>query len=214
MKSKKLLSSKGYYDITCYTGDDITDKMISKCFELDEYFFEDKYLYDHDKIRNLIKNNNDMCLVLYNEAEQKVIAYSFYIFITKEALEMYKANKISYFTLGESLIKKPKEGDRIVLFNLSDACRPGWDFVKMHRLMSEYNSYILCNLAEINIKVTDVCIDVVCGYDKILLKQFHIENKVETNHNSEFFWGKFNPQKVWTYCKYSERLIELYSKVE
>lgn len=207
----KLVEDRGYQGYLCYTGNDITENMIDKCFDIDRMFFQEEYLYSKEKVKEWIKEYNDMCAVLYNPVEDKVIAYCFYLLISDEALELYKSNRISFFTLGRSLFVKPEIGTKGNLFCLSDACLPGWDFVNMHRLMNEYNVYMLCELSKNKFKINNVCIDVVCDYDKTLVNQFHIENYIKTNHNSYFYWGKFDPSKVWTYCRYSNELIGQYN---
>ena len=81
--------------------------------------------------------------------------------------------------------------------------------------MNEYNVYILNELAKSKqAKIENVCIDVVCDYDNVLVKQFHIKNSVDTFHESKFYWGKFDPAKVWTYCKYSKSLIDRYNNLK
>ena len=214
MKTSKLLETNGYQGFVYYSGDDVTADMRKQCFELDKRFFKEKYLYNQTKVDNWLKNYNEMCSVLYNPQDKKVIAYCFYLFISDTALQEMKENKLSYFTLGEKNLVKTKENEKVNLFCLSDACMPGWDFVEMHRIMNEYNVYVLNKLAKNKkVKVENVCIDVVCEYDEILIKQFHIDNFVETNHESKFYWGKFNPEKTWKYCKYSSALIEEYKKL-
>lgn len=200
----------GYNGYYFYSGKDITDKMIDKCFEIDKYFFKEDFAYNETRVREWIKEYGDMCSVLYNPIEDKVIAYCFYLFISDEALELYKQNKISFFTMGKSLFVNPQNGQSLNLFCLSDACLPGWDFVQTHKIMNEYYAYMVYELSKKQIKIKNVCIDVVCDYDKILANQFCIENKNNTNHNSLFVWGEFNPNVTWTYCQYSQRLIEQY----
>lgn len=211
MISSKFTETKGYYGYAYYSGEDITDQMIEQCFELDRSFFKEEFLYNVDRVRRWLKNHREMCSVLYSEENNEVIAYCFYLFISDEALQLYKQNKLSYFTMGESLFVSPKRGDRLNLFCLSDACKPGWDFVQTHRIMNEYNVLNLCKMArDLDVLVKNVCIDSVCEYEETLVKQFHISNNTKTNHNTKFYWGKFDPTQTWTYCVYSSTLIELY----
>ena len=213
MKTFKWTEKNDYLDYGYFSGEDLTSEMIQQCFDLDKKFFKEEYLYNEEKVRNWLRTHNEMCSVLYSPKENKVIAYCFYLFISDEAFQLYKENKLSFFTLGERFLVKPQHDEKVNLFCLSDACEPGWDYVKMHRIMNEYNVYNLYEMAiKKNIKVENVCIDVVCEYDKKLAKQFNITECVKTNHNSEFVWGKFDPEKTWTYCKYSKPLIEAYKK--
>lgn len=213
MISSKFTEIKGYYGYAYYSGDDITDEMIEQCFALDNQFFKEEYLYNVEKVRRWLQNHKQMCSVLYSKERNEVIAYCFYLFISDEALQLFKENKISFFTLGESLLEQPKKGDKLNMFCLSDACKPGWDFVQTHRIMNEYNVLNLCKMArDLSVFVKTVCIDSVCEYDETLVKQFHISEFVKTNHNTKFYWGKFDPSVTWTYCVYWQTLVDLYTK--
>ncbi len=214
MEDKTIPERKGFHGFVCYSGKDITPNMLKQCFEIDKDFFQEKYFYNQAKVEQWLKKYNDMCSVLYDTKTQKVVAYSFYLFISDQTLELFKTNKVSYFTLGEAMLVKPKENDRINLFCLSDACLPNWGLAEMHRVMNEHNVYNLYELAKNRkVKVKNVCIDAVCDYDNILKNQFHIDNFVETQHGSRFYWGKFDPEKIWTYCMYSPSLITEYKKL-
>lgn len=214
MINTKIAESKGFHNCVYYSGKDITEEMLDECFNLDNNFFQEKYLYNKQKVKAWLLEYNDMCGILYDTKSEKVIAYCFYLFISDEALELFKSNKISYFTLGKSLLAQPKNNDKLNLFCLSDACEEHWSLVKIHKLLNECFVFNLYKLAETqDIMVKNICIDVVCEYDNILVNQFKIENKVQTMHNSIFHYGEFDPRKVWNYCYYSDYLINEYNRI-
>ena len=212
---KQIIEANGYEGCVCCTGEDITLDMINQCFKIDNIFFKEQDLFNRDRVTKWLQKYNDMCAVIYQPEENKVIGYCFYIFVTDEALELYKKNIISYFTMGESLFIKPHKNGVGNLFCLSDACLPGWNVVQLHRAMCEVFVYQLHALAkDMNFKVKNVSIDVVCEYDSIIIQQFHMseQNAHPTLHNSNLYIKPFDPNTIWTKYKYSQALLEEYRK--
>ena len=62
-----------------YSGTDITDKMIEDCFEIDKGFYKKEFSIENSQIKEIIKQFGQICFVIVEKTENKVIGYSYWI---------------------------------------------------------------------------------------------------------------------------------------
>ena len=199
-------------DVICFTGEDISDKMIDQCFDIDAGFFEEKYLYDHGNVKKWVKKYSDFCFVFFDLRLNKVIGYNFLLLLDMPALESYLRGEISYFTIGINQFAYGRKNCEGALFYLSSAFSPN---VNISLMMSMTQNAITDLLIEYklrdNITVKKYFLDAVCDFDEKYSAAIKLKLFKNTAYNSKLYVADFNAKTFFPKAVNYDLLISAYS---
>ncbi len=207
---KKEFEKYGFDTIVAYSGTDITDTMIEECFKLDREFYNQEYSIENSQIKNIIKNFGQICFVLIEQTEQKVIGYSYWIPIKpKVFLDFLDSGKI---LLNLELAQCSNFNEKSVsLFSAGEAFLAGYDLNNLHKAVEDLFLHKILVLAKKGIKVDYVAMEAVCDYDKIYLAPKLGMEKGATKENSVFYCVPYSPKIVYPESSVSKELLNFYS---
>lgn len=200
-------------NVICFQGEHISEDMIEKCFLLDNDFFNLKYIYDRDKIKRLILSHSELFFIFYDVEKNMVIGYNFLFLLKQESFELYKAGKISYFTMGEIDIADCKKEKTAVLFYLSTAYSKNDKILNLLGLSQNCIVYMIAKLNSMyNLKISDVFYDVVNEFDLRYANSLKLNNIKQTSYELNIYAKTFNPETFFPKAVYTPLLIKLYNK--
>lgn len=198
-------------NIICFQGQDISEKLINQCFDLDKKFFEYNYLYESSKMKSLILAHNELCFIFYDIETNKVIGYNFFFLLKKESFELYKRGDISYFTLGERDIANLEKDKEAILFFLSTAYLANKNVYDLLSLSQNCLYYFLTILYQrYQLKVISTLFDVVNELDLKYVNVLKMNFYKKTPYNSKIYLKEFSPKKFYPYALFADRLEEMY----
>lgn len=198
-------------NVICFHGENITESLIDKCFELDDEFFNQSYIYDRDSIKEMILNHSELCFVFFDLESNKVIGYNFLLLLKNTSYELYKQCEISYFTLGEIDIVNLLQEQTGTLFYLSTAYSISNKVYDLLSLSQNCIYFILVQLyKKYRFKVNQVFFDVVNDFDLKYVSCLSLDKIKITRYQSKIFAKNFIPKQFYKYAKYSTLLQDLY----
>ena len=199
-------------NVICFQGKDISENLIQQCFDLDKNFFEYNYLYESSKMKSLILAHNELCFVFFDIETNKVIGYNFLLLLKKDAFDLYKDSKISYFTFGERDVVNLEKDKEAVLFYLSTAFYINENVYDLLSLSQNCLYYFLTILFQkYKLKVTDVLFDAVNELDLKYINVLKMNYYKKTPYNSKIYIKEFFPKKFYPYAIFSDRLEQMYN---
>lgn len=199
----------GLDNIICYSGKDITDDFIKRCFNLDKAFYGKQFQWDTLGIENTIKKYNQMCFVFVDKERGNIVGYSYWFPLKLDVLNNYIKNKETLLGISEEDCS-PFSVSPVHLFLGGEAFVPGYDLLTLHRVIEDIFQYHILCLAEKGIKVGTISFDAVCKYDEdYLVKRTNLKNCVQKN-DCNFYYDKYYPDTVYNQSKYCNELKKFY----
>lgn len=209
MVYEKEFSQHGFNNIVAYSGVDISDQMMEESFKVSESFFEDEYQIKDSKIRDLIKKTGQICFVIYDKAEKKVIGYSFWLPIKSQVFANFLQNKEMLMFIEEEHCSKFDE-PVVNLFQAGEGFVPGYDLDNLHRAVEDIIQNKILQLAKRGVLVEYLAIEAVCKYDKEYLAPLMGLTKNVNKGNSVFYLGKYSPKTFFARSNLSDELKNYY----
>ena len=209
MVFEKEFKRYGFHDIVAYSATDITDDMINQGFEISREFFQDEFQIDNSKIKDLIKTMGQICFVVYDKSQKKVIGYSYWLPIkTTIFAQFIKSNEMLMMIEPEHCSKFDEP--TVNLFQVGEAFVSGYDLDNLHRGLEDIIQSKILVLARKGVKIEYVAIEAVCKYDEdYLAKLLGLTSKVKKD-KSIFYCGKYSPTTMFARSKYVDELKEYY----
>ena len=206
---EKEFKKYGLESFIAYSGSDITDKMINECFEIDKGFYNAKYSIESSQIREIIKKYGQICFVIVEKTENKVIGYSYWIPIkTSVFLDFIKKEEM-LLNLEISQCSSFNEPE-INLFSAGEAFLRGYDLQNLHKCVEDLFLNKILTLAEKGIKIKYVALEGVCSYDNEFLAPKLGLSKGVKKGNSLFYCDKYSPDKLYSDSPISKKIAEYY----
>ena len=200
-------------NIICFTGDDISSNMIEQCFKIDENFFEEKYIYDREKVKKWIKKYSDLCFIFYDLKANKVIGYNFLVILSMQAYESYLRGEISYFTIGANQFVNDKNNVQGALLYLSSAYAPNLNISLMSKLVQNaMTDLIIGRRLDYNIVIKKYFLDAVCQFDEEYAKFMKLPFVKQTAYGSKIYAGDFNPRTFFPEAVNYDILNTIYNR--
>ncbi|MBP3582235.1 MAG: hypothetical protein J6J33_05750, partial [Clostridia bacterium] len=76
---EKEFNNYGFENIVAYSGEDISPKILEESFAVSDNFFAAEYQINKSKIREIIAKYGQMCFIIVDKNDNKVIGYSFWL---------------------------------------------------------------------------------------------------------------------------------------
>ena len=186
-------------NIICFTGDDISNDMIEKCFMIDNDFFEEKYLYNRERVKSWIKKYNEFCFVFYDLKKNEIIGYNFILLIDISAFKKYLNGEISYFTLGSSQFVNDKNNCDAALLYLSTAYSPNSKIsLLMSMTQNAITDLIIDYKLKSNVNIKYYFLDAVCKFDEEYAMSMKLKPYKITAYGSKIFAERFNVESFFS----------------
>lgn len=199
----------GFSSIVAYTGKDITEAMIEKCFEIDRDFYEKEFSIEGSEIKEIIAKFGQMCLVLVDKEDNQVIGYSYWIPIKPEIFIDFMKNSELLLNLKVDYCASFEEPE-VNLFQEGEAFVMGYDVRSLHRAIRDIVQLKILKLAQRGTKINCIALESVCQYDEeFFVPSIGLEKKFKKN-NSIFYCDKYSPKTMFLGSKYSKALLEYY----
>lgn len=201
---------RGFDNIICYSGKDITDSLIARCFKLDKAFYGKQFQWDNLGIETTIKKYNQMCFVFVDKTKGNIVGYSYWFPMKLEIINRYIKDKEVILGIKEEDCS-PFNISPVHLFLGGEAFVPGYDLLNLHKVIEDIFQYHVLCLAEKGIKVETICFDAVCKYDEeYLVSRTNLSYKIIKN-NCTFYYDKYSPNKMYYESKYCNDLKKYYN---
>ncbi len=212
---KETFDKRDYEGIIACSGEDITDAMIDACFELDDQFFHDEYIYNRDIVRKWIKKENRLCFVVIDTIKKKLVGYTFLFPISVNLLKSYANKELTYKDMTEDDVLKMESGYSYNILYASEAFYPQYGINQLHQIVNEVMVRAIGNLAKKeNIAIKGIMFDAVCLYDEKASKMLQLEFVGKTKADTDLYYGKFVPEKIFHKLYISEKLKYVYETPE
>ena len=211
MVFEKEFTRYGFDDIVAYSGTDITDAMMEESFSVSGKFFAAQYQINESKIRDIVKKYGQMCFIIFDKTDKKVIGYSFWVPIkTSVFVEFIKNQEMLMFIEEEHC---SGFGEPVVnLFQAGEAFLPGYDLDNLHKALEDIFQSKVLVLAKRGTKIGYVAIEAVCKYDEdYLVANLGIKRKIKKG-NSVFYCDYYAPDVVYARSRVVPELLEYYKK--
>ena len=199
----------GLDNIICYSGKDITDDFIKRCFNLDRVFYGKQFQWNSLGIENTIKKFNQMCFVFLDKDRGNIVGYSYWFPVKEELITKYSQNKETLLAIKEEDCS-PYNVSPVHLFLGGEAFVPGYDLYNLHKAVEDIFQRQILTLAKKGVKIGTVSFEAVCKYDEeYLLCRTNLKNKTKKD-NSVFFYDNYSPKNMYNESKYCSELMEYY----
>ena len=199
-------------NIICFTGDDISNDMIEKCFLIDSDFFEEKYLYNREKVKSWIKKYNELCFVFYDLKKGEIIGYNFVLLIDIDTFKKYMNGEISYFTIGSTQFVNDKTDCDAALFYLSTAYSPNCNIATLMSMTQNAITDLIINYkVRNNVKIKYYFLDAVCKFDKEYAMSMKLKPYNVTAYNSIIYAERFDAETFFPKATNYNYLKKIYS---
>lgn len=199
----------GFSSIVAYTGKDITEAMIEKCFEIDRDFYEKEFSIEDSEIKEIIAKFGQMCLVLVDKEDNQVIGYSYWIPIKPEIFIDFMKNSELLLNLKVDYCASFEEPE-VNLFQEGEAFVMGYDVKSLHNAIKDIVQLKILKLAQRGTKINCIAFESICEYDeKFLAPSIGVKRKFKKD-DSMFYCEKYSPKTMFLGSKYSKALLEYY----
>lgn len=206
---EKEFKNYGLENFIAYSGVDITDKMIESCFEIDKSFYKKEYSIENSQIKNIIKEFGQICFVIVEKTENKVIGYSYWIPIKSSVFIDFIKKKEMLLNLELSQCSNFNE-KTVNLFSAGEAFLRGYDLNNLHKCVEDLFLNKILTLAKKGVKVDYLAIEAVCEYDKVYLAPKLGLKKGEKKGTSLFYCDRYSPKTTYPDSLISKELEEYY----
>ena len=209
MEHFKEFENHGFSTIVAYTGKDITEQMIERCFEIDEEFYEQEFSIENSEIKEIIANFGQMCMVLVDKEENQVIGYSYWIPIKPEIFVDFMKNSTMLLNLKVDYCVSFDEPE-VNLFQEGEAFVMGYDVQGLHNAIKDIVQFKILKLAQRGTKINCIALESICQYDEeFFVPSIGLKKKFKKN-KSIFYCDKYSPRTMFLGSKYSKELLEYY----
>ncbi|MBE5736271.1 MAG: hypothetical protein E7356_02800 [Clostridiales bacterium] len=201
----------GINNVVAYSGKDITDDLIYRCFKLDNVFYKQDFQWNTFGIENIIKKYPQMCFIFIDKDKKNIVGYSYWLPIKTEVFQQFIDNKTALLDIKEEYCTGYNSSN-INLFLGGEAFVPGYDLNNLHLAIENIFQYHILCLAQKNIKINLVAFDSVCQYDEeFLVKRTNVKNCIDKS-NCKFYYDKYDPRTFYNQSKYCNELIKYYTQ--
>jgi len=199
----------GIQNVVAYSGKDINENLIDRCFKLDEVFYREQFKWDDTSIKETILANPEMCFVFIDKVKGSVVGYSYWFPIKTEVLDKFVREENPLLDIKKEYCTGYKSSP-INLFLGGQAFVPGYDMAELHKAIEDIFQKHILFLAQNGIMVDTVSFDSVCSYDELyLVPRCGLTNRVEKK-DCYYYFGKYNPKEFYRNSKYAQKLKEFY----
>lgn len=201
----------GISNVCAYSGKDLSDDLIQRCFNLDNVFYKQEFQWNMYGIDKIIKKYPQMCFVFIDKEKGNIVGYSYWLPIKTEILQEFINNKTALLDIKEEYCMSYNQTN-INLFLGGEAFVPGYDLNNLHLAIENIFQYHILSLAQKGSKVNLIAFDSVCKYDEeYLVKRTNMKNCIKKS-NCNFYYDKYNPKTFYNQSKYCEELMKYYNQ--
>ena len=211
MISDKEFCEIGVDTVVAYSGKDLTDDLIKRCFKLDNAFYRQEFQWDKFEIDKIIKKYPQFCFIFVDKNRGNIVGYSYWFPIKTAILQEFINNKTALLNIKEEYCmdyQKP----HVNLFLGGEAFTSGYDLNNLHIAVENLFQHRALMLAKKGIKIALVAFDSVCAYDEqFLVPKTNMKNCIKKS-NCNFYHDKYDPNKFYKDSKYCNDLKAFYKK--
>lgn len=206
---EKEFNNYGFENIVAYSGEDISPKILEESFAVSDNFFAAEYQINKSKIREVIAKYGQMCFIIVDKNEKKVIGYSFWLPIKNSVFVDFMKKEEMLLFIEEDYCSGFNE-PVVSLFQTGEAFVLGYDLNDLHKALEDIILHKILVLAKRGTKIGYVAIEAVCKYDKNYLVPLMGIERMFKKGNSTFYCDNYRPEKMFARSKISNEISKYY----
>lgn len=206
---EREFEEQGISNVVSYSGKDINEDLINRCFKLDKAFYRAQFLWEGTEVRNTILENSQMCFIFIDKNRGNIVGYSYWLPIKDSVLKRYKDENVALLDIKRDYCTGYKIAN-VNLFLGGEAFVPGYDLLNLHKAIENIFQMHVLHLAKNGVMIDTISFDSVCEYDeKYLVNRVGIKDYT-IKKNCKYYYGKYDPRIVYKDSKYCTKLKEYY----